>query len=144
MSQENVEIVRRMGEIVVHENDLGAGFDQCVREGLLDPNVEWRGGARGGRAVAGMENVVGRDDYLEMMRRFSEDFEDLSLEVEQIVDAGADRVMAIFRALGTGRRSGAAVEMRIAYIFWLEARRVVRVDPYLEPSEALKAVGLRE
>jgi len=144
MSQENVEIVRRMGEIVVHEKDPGGGFDQCVREGLLDANVEWRGGARGGRAVAGMENVVGRDDYLEMMRRFSEDFEDLSLEVEQIVDAGADRVMAIFRALGTGRRSGAPVEMRMAYIFWLEARRVVRADPYLEPSEALKAVGLSE
>jgi ketosteroid isomerase-like protein len=102
------------------------------------------GGARGGRAVAGIDNVVGRDDYLEMLRKFGEGFKDLSVEAEQIVDAGDDRVVAITRAFGTGKRSGAPVEMRLAYVHWLEERRVVRVDPYLEPNDALKAVGMRE
>jgi ketosteroid isomerase-like protein len=144
MSRENVEIVRRIHEVMQRETDPGTGFDRCVREGLLDASMEWGGGARRGRAVAGMENVVGRDDYLEMLRKFGEDFEDLSLEAEQIIDAGADRVVAIFRALGTGRASGAPVEMRMAWVFWLDALRVVRIDPYLEPNDALKAVGLRD
>ena len=144
MSQENVEVVRRIFEIGQRAQDPGATFDQCVREGLLDANAEWRGGPRGGRGIAGIENAVGRDEYVEMQRRVMDEFEDLSLEVERIVDAGDDRVVVITRSFGTGKRSGAPVEMRMAQVCWLEAGRVVRADPYLVPEEALKAVGLRE
>jgi ketosteroid isomerase-like protein len=142
MSQENVEVVRRLHDIWLREADLAAAFDQCVREGLLDANAEWRGGPRGGRGIAGIENAVGRDEYVEMQHRVMDEFEALSLEVEQIVDAGDDRVVVITRSLGTGKRSGAPVEMRMAQVYWLEAGCVVRADPYLVPEEALKAVGL--
>jgi ketosteroid isomerase-like protein len=144
MSQENVEVVRRLYAISLAGEDLAASFDQCVREGLLAPNFEWRGGPRGGRAVAGMENTVGRDEYLEMMHRFSEDFEDLTSQLEQLIDAGDDRVVAITRSSARGKLSGAPVEMVMAHVHWLEARRIVRVDSFLEPREALEAVGLRQ
>ena len=144
MSRENVGVVRRVSEIFQSERDLGAAFDRCVREGLIAPNAEWRGGARGGRAVAGMENVVGRDGYVDMMRRFAEGFEDLGQEFERIIDAGDDHVVVVARVFGTGKVSGAPVEWRLAYVFWLEAGRITRTDPYMEPDEALKAVGLRE
>jgi ketosteroid isomerase-like protein len=144
MSQENVEVVRRAYEIALHGADPRAAFDQCVRERLFASDVEWRFGPRGGRAVAGLENTVGRDGYLAMLSRFAEDFEGLRLEAERIIDAGGDRVVAIVRASGTGRRSSAPVKMRIAYVFWLEASRIVRVDPYLDPTEALRALGLSE
>lgn len=135
-------MVRRILEMSLHEPDVAAGFDQCVREGLLDPNAEWRGGPRGGRGIAGIENTVGRDEYVEMQRRIMDEFEGPRLEVEQIIDVGDDRVVAITRAFGTGKRSGAPVEMRMAQVYWLEAGRVVRADPYLVPEEALEAVGL--
>jgi ketosteroid isomerase-like protein len=144
MSQENVEVVRRIYEIGQRVQDFGAMFDQCVREGLLAADAEWRGGPRGGRGIAGLENAVGRDEYVEMMRRFSEGFEDLRLDVEQIVDAGTDRVVAITRLFATGTRSGAPVELRSAHVFWLDAGCVVRTDEFLDPADALKAAGLRE
>jgi len=78
------------------------------------------------------------------MGRFAEDFEDLRMEPEKASDAGEDRVAASFRAFATGKRSGAPVEMCMAYVFRIEARRIVRVDPFLDPSDALKSVGLRE
>jgi ketosteroid isomerase-like protein len=140
MSEENMEVVRRLLEIV--DADRAAGVDQCVREGLLASNFEWRGGERGGRAVAGMEDTVGRDEYVEMMRRFSEDFEDFTTELEQIIDAGDDRVVAMTRSSATGKLSGAPVEMRMAHVYWLAGGRVVRVDSFLEPGEALRAAGL--
>jgi ketosteroid isomerase-like protein len=144
MSQEHVEVVRRVWEIAQRESDIGAAFDQCVHEGLVVPNVEWRGGARAGRAVAGVENAVGRDEYVETMRRLSEGFEDVGVELEQLLDAGKDRVVAITRHHATGGRSGVPVEMRTATVYWLEASRIVRMDPYLDPDDALKAVGLSD
>jgi hypothetical protein len=67
-------LVRRVYELVQRETDRGTGFDHYVREGLLDANMEWRGAARGARAVAGMENVVGWYEYLEMVRRVQRGF----------------------------------------------------------------------
>ena len=99
------------------------------------------------REVAGrwpVSNTVGPEGYLAMMGRFAEDFEDLRMEPEKASDAGEDRVAASFRAFATGKRSGAPVEMCMAYVFRIEARRIVRVDPFLDPSDALKSVGLRE
>lgn len=78
-----------------------------------------------------------------MVRRFSEDFESLDAEVEEIIDAENDRVVAVIRSSGLGKRSGPPVEMRTANVFWLAGRRIVRIDPYLDPDEALEAVGLR-
>lgn len=144
MSQENVEIVRCMYEIGLDPGDFGAGFDAAVRQGLLAPDAQWRGGPRGGRAIAGIENAVGRDEWVEMMRRLTEGFEDLRFEVERIIDAGENRVVSVTRMFGTGARSGVPVELHSAHVYWLDQGRIVRCDEFLDPAEALEAVGLRE
>ena len=144
MSQENVEIVRRVYEIGRDEGDVGAMVDEAVRQGLLASDAEWRGGPRGGRAIAGIEDAVGRDEYVEMMRRLTEGFEDLRFEVERIIDAGDNRVVSITRLFGTGARSGVPVELRSAHVLWLDGGRIVRSDEFLDPAEALEAVGLAE
>jgi ketosteroid isomerase-like protein len=147
MAQENVEIVRRAFEILqegARRGDLGAAFDECVRAGILASNVDWRGGARGGRGVAGLEEVTGRDGFLEFMRGWTEDFDDLTVELDQIVDVNDGRVVAIVRWRATGKGSRARVEMRTGTVYTLEAHRIVRVVPFIEPNHALKAVGLRE
>ena len=144
MSQENVEIVRRTWEIVQRVTDVGAAFDECVREGLVAPDFRWRGGPRGGRAIAGIEDANGRDEYVEMMRRFAEGFEDVRFEVERIIDAGNDRVVSVTRLFATGAQSGVPVELHSAHVHWLDAGCIVRTDEFLDPAEALEAAGLRE
>ena len=147
MSRENVEVVRRSIELAqegLRGGDLGAAFDQSVREGIVASNFEWRAGIRGGVGVAGMGDVAGREGYVELLTTWTEDFDDYEQEIEAIIDADNDRVVAITRQTGTGKGSGARVEMRTGQVFILAAGRIVRVEVFLKPEAALKAAGLRE
>ena len=147
MSQENVEIVRRAIELMeegMRRGDLGAAFDQSVREGIVASNTEWRAGMRGGEGVAGMGDVAGREGFSELLTTWTEDFDDFEQETEAIIDADNDRVVAITRNHGTGKGSGAPVELRTAQVFTLEADRIVRVDIFRKPEAALEAAGLSE
>jgi ketosteroid isomerase-like protein len=147
MSQENVEVVRRASEVLlagVGRGDPGAVFDESVRQGIVAPNLEWRAGPRGGMGVAGLEDGVGRAGYVDFMRRWTEDFDDFGVETEEIIDADNDHVVVITRQYGTGKGSGMTVEIRTGSVLTLEAGRIRRVDLFLEPNDALKAVGLRE
>jgi ketosteroid isomerase-like protein len=147
MAQENVEVVRRAVEIfasAVRQGDPGAGFDKCVREGIVDPDLDWRAGVRGGVGVAGIDDFAGRNGFIEFMRRWTEDFDDFAVEAEEIIDASNDRVVLIARQHGTGKASGASVHIRTGAIYTLDAHRIVRVELFLQPSDALHAVGLSE
>jgi ketosteroid isomerase-like protein len=144
---ENVEVVRRAFEIVqegIRRSDPGAAFDKSVRKGIVASNLEWRARERGGVGLAGMEDSVGRDGYVEFMRRWTEDFDELAVQLEEIIDVDNDRVVAITGWYGIGKGSQAPVEMRTGMVCTLEARRIVRSLLFIEPDHALKAVGLRE
>jgi ketosteroid isomerase-like protein len=143
---ENVEVVRRAFEIVqegVRRGDPGAAFDKSVREGIVASNLEWKAGARGGVGVAGAEDAVGREGFVEFMRTWTEDFDDLAVQLEEIIDVDDDRVVAITGWNGIGKGSHAPVEMRTGMVCTLEARRIVRSLLFIEPDHALKAAGLR-
>ena len=99
---------------------------------------------RGGAGVAGIGDVAGRKGYVELLTTWTEDFDDFEQEIEAVLDADNDRVVAITRNHGTGKGSGASVELRTAQVFTLEAGRIVRVDVFLHPEAALKAAGLSE
>jgi ketosteroid isomerase-like protein len=147
MSQENVEVVGRAFEVLqeaLRRGDPGAGFDEGVREKIIASNLEWRAGPKGGVGAAGIGDFAGREGFVELMRRWSEDFEDFAIKPEQIIDAANDRVVAITHTYGTGKGSGARVELRSGAIFTLEGRRIVRADFFIDPNNALQAVGLRE
>ena len=145
MSEENVEIARRtiaLAEEGVRQGDPGAAFDECVAQGLIAPSLEWKGGSRGGAAVVGLDDVVGREGYVEFMHRWSEGFDNYAIESEQVIDAGGDRVVATTRASGTGKGSRARVEMRAGMVCTFDAQCVVRISLFLDPDEALGAAGL--
>ena len=54
------------------------------------------------------------------------------------------RVVAIGHLRGRGNESGAITESAIAWIVEFKSGKVIRVREYLDPKEALEAVGLRE
>jgi len=145
MSQENVEVVRRAFEIVqegVRRGDHGAAFDEGVREGIIASNLEWRAGKRGGVGLVGVEDDVGRDGYVQFMRRWTEDFEDLAVQLEEIIDVDNDCVVAITSWDGIGKGSHAPVTMHTGMVCTLEARRIVRSVLFLDPNHAFRAAGL--
>jgi ketosteroid isomerase-like protein len=87
---------------------------------------------------------VGREGFVAFMRTWTEDFDDFAVEAEEVIDAGNDRVVAIARHRGVGKASRAPVETRVGVIYKLDARRILQVELFLDPSQALQVAGLRE
>jgi hypothetical protein len=144
MSKENVDVVRRVWEIAQSASDVGAAFDECVREGLLAHDYQWRGGPRGGRAIAGIENAEGREEYVEMMGRLAEGFEDVRIEVERIIRRG-ERSCCRHHAGVRDRRAKRGAGRVAQRTRSLARRGLHRADGrVLDPADALDAVGLRE
>jgi ketosteroid isomerase-like protein len=145
--KENVKVVRRAFEIVqegVRRGDHGAAFDQALGEGVIVSDLEWLAGEKGGIGLVGVGDGVGRDGYVQFMRKWTEGFEELAVQLEEIIDVDDDRVVAITGWNGIGKGSHAAVTMQTGMVCTLEARRIVRSLLFLDPNHAFQAAGLRE
>jgi len=139
MSQENVEVARRLFELFhigMERRDPGAWTES---EDLAD-DFEWIPPP----GVPGLGTYRGREEFLEFMRTWTEDFEDWSIELEQAFGAGPDRVAGVVRQRATGKASGAPVEVHQGMVWEFEGGRVIRIRHFIKPSEALEAAGLSE
>jgi ketosteroid isomerase-like protein len=62
----------------------------------------------------------GREGFVEFMRTWTEQFEDRSVRVERLIDAGDDRVVALVHQSATGKGSGAPVEWHQGQVWELK------------------------
>jgi uncharacterized protein len=131
MSQENVEIVRRA---IDRYNETGEppweALDTDI-EWVIDP-AAWVGGT-----------YRGHDGVRAMLGRLAEAFDRFQLDFDRYLDAG-DTVVAIGRAIIRGGSSGVTASQPLGYVFHLKGGRIAAATSYLQPDEALEAVGLRE
>jgi len=135
MSQENVEIVRRIYELQLQGN--ASLFDAIDDEIELhpDPDADW---------VGVNDTYRGHDGLRRYMTQVYEAFEDYRPEVQEFLDTG-DKVITLAIEHGRGRASGAKVESRrTAHVWTLRANKAIRLDLYLDRAKALEAAGLRE
>jgi uncharacterized protein len=140
MSQENVEIVRRLYEewwAGLERGDPGAVFDS--EEVTDDCEFTVEGGMPDGRSV-----WRGREEYVEWFRTWTSEFEGWSLRLERLMDAGRDRVVALTHQSGTGKESGVPVELNVGVVWELKEGRVIRARNYVSHADALEAAGLSE
>jgi ketosteroid isomerase-like protein len=128
MSQENVEIVRRAFEFF-ERGDLP--FEVADPEIRIDNIPE--------SPIPGP--YYGHDG----LRRWREDIADavpgLRMRLEEAIDVGDDRVVAVVRTFGTE-----VMEQMPSWaiVHWIRNGLVVRTAGYLRKEEALEAVGLSE
>jgi ketosteroid isomerase-like protein len=132
MSREDVEIVRRAAE---EYNRAGV---EALHD-FLHPDVEFTEDPRFPEAGV----YRGRDAVEAYFREFRQQMAGHAMEVEEIIDAGAD-VVAVVRERARGTSSDAEVDWRAAFVWTLRSGTAVRVRAYLDPAEALEAVGLSE
>ena len=134
MSQENVEIVRRI-------------FQQWASGSLsstevFDSDVEY---SRIGAETPALEGRwLGLDEMRTAMREYLEAVADLRIEAERIIDLGGERVLVLSRHTARGKQSGVPIEHEIGDVFTLRDGKIVRFDSYWDRAEALEAVGLSE
>jgi ketosteroid isomerase-like protein len=105
-----------------------------------DPAVEWHsttGGLEAGQVIHGHEQVLQAfADYFSVWER-------LDIRPTEIIDAG-DQLVVFVHEVARGRESGIVVETDIATVSTLREGRVVRVRSFMDRSEALEALGLKE
>jgi ketosteroid isomerase-like protein len=134
MSQENVEIVRRVTEA------FAAGDMETVFEWVA-PEVEWDFS----NAQTWVEEPVyrGYDGILQFFRKWTEEWEDYRFEFDEVIDAG-DKAVVVVRDEGTSKSARIKLERRHAEVWTLRENRVVRIEPFDHKHQALEAVGLSE
>ncbi len=129
MSQENVEIVRRLYEV---QGDA----DQILS--LFDPSVVMTN-------VAGAPETapyIGHDGVRKWVEVTRDAIGDFRLEADEILDADEDRVIVVGRVCGQGPSSGLAFELQLSTVYTLRRGKIVEVRAYRTKDEALEAAGL--
>ena len=133
MSQENVEIVRR---VIAARNrgDRDAAFAYAAPDIEFDYSASagpWAGIYRGVQAT------------MRLWDGMDEAFSEFRWEPQEFIDAG-DAVVVSIRFHSRGRGSGVETVSRAAQVYWLKDGKVVRYRQCQNRAEALEAAGLQE
>ncbi len=134
MSEENVEIVRRIyeawgaGNFGVGLHDLDPHVTFVVRPPFPEPAV-----------------LNGPDAISEYLIGFLKQFEPGShtIKATELRVAG-DTVIADVNQHGTGRTSGIEATLKFFMLFTFRGDKIVRLESVLSEAEALEAAGLSE
>ena len=132
MSQENVEIVRRvLSQWARGDFSSADAFDPSIRVVWAEPIFAQRAQTLGIRETA------------RTMREFVATYEDAKATAERIVDAG-DTVVVVAKWEGRGKGSGIRLAERAGSVWTISDGKVTRIVNYRDPAEALEAAGLSE
>jgi ketosteroid isomerase-like protein len=134
MSQENVGVVE-------------AALNALARDGL-DALAEYWTDDIDHRAVEGAVDDRGPIHGKDALRAYAQDwfdtFDDFSTEPVELIDAGAEKVIAALRASGRAKLSGVETDVTYAVIYTIRDGKIARGREYAERGEALQAAGLSE
>ena len=134
MSQENVKVVR---EILTEF----ATTHQAVAR-LNTPDSVWD--MRTFRGWPDVPAYVGPDGFDEFFAKWTDPYEDWDMDLDDLRDAGDDRVLAIVTQRGRLRETDDWVELRFGLIFTVIEGLVSHTEAFATGAEALEAAGLRE
>ena len=108
---------------------------------FIDPDVEWltaidRGLGRAGSVYHGHEGMR------ELWNLWRSEFDDFSIQADEIRDLGDERVLTLAHIQFRGQASGIMVESQLALLMTIRNGKIVRSEDYLSHQEALEDVGL--
>ena len=131
MSQENVEVVRRIYD-AFQSGDAESAIDNFA------PDVSVDTGDRPDGEVG-----KGREALVKIITSWVDAFDDWSEEIEAIRDLG-DHVLVAATQRGRGKETGLETELRYALLYRVEDGKIASMNFYPAVAEALEAVGLSE
>ena len=134
MSEAHVELVRAVWE-AWERGDTDAVLS------FIDPDVEWltaidRRLGRAGSVYHGHEGM------LELWNLWRTEFDDFSIQADEIRDLGDERILTLAHWQFRGRASGIMVESQLSLLMTIRNGKIVRSEDYLSHKEALEDVGL--
>ena len=132
MSQENVEIVRRIYERL-NRGDVEGVVELCDDDFLMDMSER----------VFNPDTYRGHDGIRRFYEGVSEAWESYRWDVEETRVAG-DSVVAMLHCTAQSREGGPGVDWRVAWLWKLQRGTPVSLRFYRHQMEALEAAGLQE
>jgi ketosteroid isomerase-like protein len=135
MSQENVEVVRRL-------NAAFTGSDPQPPSEFAAPDAVWDLSTFLGWPE--QSEYRGFDGFNDFLEAWTAPYDEFSYDVEQILDGGANLVVAVCKQRGRLPDSDSWTELRYALVYTVDDGLVQRTQVYPSAAEALEAVGLSE
>lgn len=134
MSEENVEIVRASAA-ALNRGDLD-GWAECWAD-----DIDYR-------AIEGAPDdqgpIHGRDALGVYVQDWLDTFDDFRQEPVEQIDAGDDKVIAVFKISGRAKLSGVETDLTYAALYTFRDGKIARGREYWTRDEALEAAGLWE
>jgi len=124
--------------------EMARGFAHAITSGdresaigVCHPEIEFS-------SVLGISGraYLGHDGVLQYLDDVESAWEHWTVEVERIVEAEDGRVVIVMTMHARGRGSGVTLAARTAHIWTLKDGRLFRNQPYREPEQALRDLGL--
>jgi ketosteroid isomerase-like protein len=134
MSDENVENFRRAVE-AFNRGDADAFV------ALARPDVEWEDAVFWSE---GSKVFRGRDELREWFAQVQEPWESIHIAVEEILEAGDDRMVVGLGLTARGGSSGAETRLQAWQVNWLIEGLTAKRSVFRDRDDALEAVGLSE
>jgi ketosteroid isomerase-like protein len=144
MSQENVELVRRMFAFFkafegrIETDEVTGRLPDAALGDFFDPKLEWFPIPEG---VLGDSTYRGFDGFRHWVADFPAVWDEFHMEPQEFLDRG-DQVVAVVRA--RGRLHELEIDEVWSGLFSFRDGRVVRVQNFGTREGALEAAGLRE
>jgi ketosteroid isomerase-like protein len=140
MSQENVEIVRKLVD----------GFNAFMRgdlsseafAALHDPEIEVRWHERTYPDTP--QRLRGVSELIAFSEQYRDEWEDLVAQPLEVIEAPGDRVVGLIRQSGRGRRSGVPIVIHFFQVLTIRDRKVRQIEYFRHRADALEAAGLRD
>jgi len=137
MSQENVVTIARLYDEFLAQPERLASPEQFA---FFDPAVE----LHQSESILGTKGTFhGYDGLGRSAREIFEAFSDSHFVPKRLVDAG-DQVVATVEFRGIGKEGGVRIARTVAHVWTLNGGRIIAWHVYMDPAEALEAVGLPE
>lgn len=133
---ENLEIVRRWlaPTLSTNPDEVRASFAE-----FCDPDIDYYPV----RKFPEARPSHGVDELSQFLARFYEPWSRYEWEIKELIDVGADRVLACLNLRAEGRESGVGLEGELYQCVWLRNGRFFRLEDHLTLSGALRAFGLK-
>jgi ketosteroid isomerase-like protein len=142
MSQEAMTVVRDWVSTWAGEELVAAsaepGWMDSILEGL-HPELE----ARFADELPDVETYRGIDGARLMFTEWLEPWDEYRQEPVEFIDAG-DAVIVTYRCRGSGKGSGAEVDMEVTHVLTVRDGKVATMREYMTRKEALEAAGVTE
>jgi ketosteroid isomerase-like protein len=125
----NVEVVRGMLEAFIRK-------DSALALAAFDPDVEWDGtNLPDGKVEHGLQAIVQHD------ARWSGMWETLQITLEDVIDAGEDRVIAFIRERGRSK-AGIDVNERHSELYLVRQGKIVYRKGFSDADEVFIEAGV--